>query len=198
MAWGSDELGQPGNGSTANSDTPVLVRGPKGAGTLSGVTAIAAGANHSLALPANGTRAGAGFRRRRPARERIVVLLLPRAARPRARPRWLRQARQGDRDRLKLLGGRLVRAAACARTGLAATHALTIGDERFTQTTQAAGACVPRFGGMDLTLSAGSLKRGAAVRFKRAAIYLGFGIARVTARHRHGRTVFVVPTGPAP
>jgi len=60
MAWGSDEYGQLGNGSVVapeeeeelgerTSDVPVAVTG------VSGVTAIAAGLHHSLALLGNGT-----------------------------------------------------------------------------------------------------------------------------------------------
>ncbi len=49
VAWGSNELGQLGNGTNTTSNVPVAVSG------LSGVTAIAAGANHSLALLSNGT-----------------------------------------------------------------------------------------------------------------------------------------------
>jgi alpha-tubulin suppressor-like RCC1 family protein len=50
MAWGDDEVGQLGDGTNETvSAVPVAVSG------LSGVTAIAAGANHSLALLSNGT-----------------------------------------------------------------------------------------------------------------------------------------------
>ncbi len=49
MAWGGNEFGQLGNGSTTGSDVPVAVSG------LSGVIAIAAGGEHSLALLNNGT-----------------------------------------------------------------------------------------------------------------------------------------------
>jgi alpha-tubulin suppressor-like RCC1 family protein len=48
-AWGDNEAGQLGNGTTTNSDVPVAVSG------LSNVVAIAAGEEHSLALLANGT-----------------------------------------------------------------------------------------------------------------------------------------------
>jgi alpha-tubulin suppressor-like RCC1 family protein len=48
-AWGYNEFGQLGDGSTNTRPTPVPVQG------LSGATAIAAGAEHSLALLSNGT-----------------------------------------------------------------------------------------------------------------------------------------------
>ena len=60
-AWGSDGSGQLGNGSTESSDVPVTVcavsaTGPCPIGPyLSGVTAVSAGAYHSLALLTNGT-----------------------------------------------------------------------------------------------------------------------------------------------
>jgi alpha-tubulin suppressor-like RCC1 family protein len=43
-AWGQNSSGQLGNGTTTNSDVPIEVEG------LSGITAVAAGAEHSLAL----------------------------------------------------------------------------------------------------------------------------------------------------
>ncbi len=49
VAWGDNEFGQLGNGTTTTSNVPVPVSG------LTGVKAIAAGANHSLALLSNGT-----------------------------------------------------------------------------------------------------------------------------------------------
>jgi alpha-tubulin suppressor-like RCC1 family protein len=49
MAWGSNQLGQLGDGSTESSDVPVQVS------NLSEVTAIAAGLHHALALLKNGT-----------------------------------------------------------------------------------------------------------------------------------------------
>ena len=53
-AWGQNLLGQLGNGSTTNSDTPVAVKLPAGVTA----TAVAAGAAHSLALTSNGTTHG--------------------------------------------------------------------------------------------------------------------------------------------
>jgi hypothetical protein len=45
LAWGANESGQLGNGTTTNSDVPVAVKG-----LSEEVTAIAAGSDHSLAL----------------------------------------------------------------------------------------------------------------------------------------------------
>jgi alpha-tubulin suppressor-like RCC1 family protein len=49
MAWGNNDNGQLGGGSTTSSDVPIAVSG------LSGVTAISAGDGYSLALLSNGT-----------------------------------------------------------------------------------------------------------------------------------------------
>jgi alpha-tubulin suppressor-like RCC1 family protein len=49
MAWGENNFGQLGDGTTTNSDVPVAVSG------LAEVTAVAAGRYHSLALLSNGT-----------------------------------------------------------------------------------------------------------------------------------------------
>jgi RHS repeat-associated protein len=49
VAWGNNEHGQLGNGTTTNSDVPVAVSG------LTSVTAISAGERHSLALLSDGT-----------------------------------------------------------------------------------------------------------------------------------------------
>ena len=59
VAWGYNGYGQLGNNSTTNSSVPVVV---DRAGVLAGktVTAIAAGASHSLALCADGTLAAWG------------------------------------------------------------------------------------------------------------------------------------------
>jgi alpha-tubulin suppressor-like RCC1 family protein len=53
-AWGENTYGQLGNGTTANSSVPVLVKEREGKG-IPPVTAVAAGGGHSLALLANGT-----------------------------------------------------------------------------------------------------------------------------------------------
>jgi len=60
VAWGSNAYGQLGNYSAVNSSVPVAVNL---AGVLAGkpVTAIAAGANHSLALCADGTLVAWGY-----------------------------------------------------------------------------------------------------------------------------------------
>ena len=52
--WGGNANGQLGNNSTAESNVPVQVVGVGGTGLLSGVTAIAAGANHTCALTTDG------------------------------------------------------------------------------------------------------------------------------------------------
>jgi alpha-tubulin suppressor-like RCC1 family protein len=53
-AWGYNQFGQLGNNTTANYAFPVQVKGPGGIGVLSGITAIAAGARHSLAVDSTG------------------------------------------------------------------------------------------------------------------------------------------------
>src|SRR5262249_35137799 len=55
VAWGMNNFGQLGNGTTTDSNFPVVVKGPNGVGSLSNIIAIAAGENHSLALAADGT-----------------------------------------------------------------------------------------------------------------------------------------------
>src|SRR5262249_11566769 len=55
-AWGNNSWGQLGDGGWEYaSNTPVQVLSPDGFGYLTGVIAIAAGANHSLALKSDGT-----------------------------------------------------------------------------------------------------------------------------------------------
>src|SRR5205823_835287 len=53
-AWGANDQGQLGDGTTTNRTTPVQVTG------LTGVTAIAAGGWHTLALKSDGTIWGWG------------------------------------------------------------------------------------------------------------------------------------------
>ncbi|MGE5548948.1 MAG: OmpL47-type beta-barrel domain-containing protein, partial [Bacteroidota bacterium] len=54
-AWGKNNYGQLGDGTTISSTTPVQVKGPGGAGYLTNVVAIGQGAYHSLAVKADGT-----------------------------------------------------------------------------------------------------------------------------------------------
>lgn len=54
-AWGRDDYGQLGDGRTTDKLTPVHVATVGGDGNLDSVTAIAAGAEHSLALRADGS-----------------------------------------------------------------------------------------------------------------------------------------------
>lgn len=53
--WGNNEYGQLGDGTTVNKSTPVQVKGEGGAGTLSGVVAVAAGSSHTVALKSDGS-----------------------------------------------------------------------------------------------------------------------------------------------
>jgi alpha-tubulin suppressor-like RCC1 family protein len=53
-AFGANSSGQLGNGTTTNATTPVEVKGVGGTGFFSGVAAIAAGSNHSVALATDG------------------------------------------------------------------------------------------------------------------------------------------------
>lgn len=54
-AWGYNSVGELGDGTTTNRSTPVQVLGHGGVGYLTGVTAIAAGYDHTLALKSDGT-----------------------------------------------------------------------------------------------------------------------------------------------
>ena len=55
-AWGSNSSGRLGNGTTADSLTPVQVIDPTdGTGYLAGIIAISAGGNHTVALKSDGT-----------------------------------------------------------------------------------------------------------------------------------------------
>jgi len=53
--WGSNEFGQLGDGTNINKRNPVQVRGSAGVGFLTGVSAIAAGYNHTVAVKSDGT-----------------------------------------------------------------------------------------------------------------------------------------------
>ncbi|HBV99548.1 MAG TPA: hypothetical protein DEF36_21215 [Desulfotomaculum sp.] len=53
-AWGRNNIGQLGNGTTINSYTPVQVKGPSGTGFLTGIVAIASGYQHVAALRSDG------------------------------------------------------------------------------------------------------------------------------------------------
>ncbi|MCL1904681.1 MAG: hypothetical protein FWG19_00975, partial [Methanomassiliicoccaceae archaeon] len=53
--WGYNSDGQLGDGTRTDRTKPVQVKGPGGSGYLTGVTAIAAGSNHSMALKEDGT-----------------------------------------------------------------------------------------------------------------------------------------------
>lgn len=54
-AWGWNSNGEVGDGTIVNKSTPVQVLGAGGTGFLTGVTAIAAGGEHTVALKGNGT-----------------------------------------------------------------------------------------------------------------------------------------------
>jgi alpha-tubulin suppressor-like RCC1 family protein len=57
LAWGRNVSGQLGNGTTTDSNTPVAVSAP----ATSGITAIAAGDGHSLAVTSTGAVLAWGF-----------------------------------------------------------------------------------------------------------------------------------------
>jgi alpha-tubulin suppressor-like RCC1 family protein/murein DD-endopeptidase MepM/ murein hydrolase activator NlpD len=54
-AWGNNQYGQLGDGTTNSSITPIQVKGPGGQEYLKDIKAIAAGRNYSLALRKDGT-----------------------------------------------------------------------------------------------------------------------------------------------
>lgn len=60
-AWGFNTEGQLGNNDNTATSVPVQVLGPGGSGFLTGITAIAAGYRHSLALKNDGTVWAWGF-----------------------------------------------------------------------------------------------------------------------------------------
>ncbi len=54
-AWGNDFYGQLGDGTATARFGPVQVKGEGGIGNLTGVSSVAAGEGHSLALKGDGT-----------------------------------------------------------------------------------------------------------------------------------------------
>ncbi len=54
-AWGENDEGQLGNGTTTYRTKPIQVKGPGGVGYLSGIIAIKGGYAHTLALKSDGT-----------------------------------------------------------------------------------------------------------------------------------------------
>ena len=55
MAWGANDYGKLGDASTSQRAAPIQVKDAAGTGTLSAITSISAGGNHSLALRSDGT-----------------------------------------------------------------------------------------------------------------------------------------------
>src|SRR5438270_12501659 len=55
FAWGTNGTGELGDGTTTPNGTPRIVKGVGGSGTLTGMTAVAGGDAHSLALSSTGT-----------------------------------------------------------------------------------------------------------------------------------------------
>ena len=70
-AWGYNGQGELGNGSNADSDTPVQVVRAMGRGALTGIIAIAAGQFFSLALKIGRDRLGVGLQRCSSTRQRF-------------------------------------------------------------------------------------------------------------------------------
>jgi len=60
-AWGVNDLGQLGNGTTALSSVPTKVKGPHGEGYLSNIVDIDCGNYHSIALKRDGTLYSWGY-----------------------------------------------------------------------------------------------------------------------------------------
>ncbi|MFZ1361236.1 MAG: fibronectin type III domain-containing protein [Candidatus Saccharimonadales bacterium] len=54
-AWGNNNNGQLGDGTTAQRTLPVQVKDPSGTGNLTGVKQVAAGSNHTVAVKDDGT-----------------------------------------------------------------------------------------------------------------------------------------------
>ena len=61
FAWGNNQFGQLGDGSTNDSALPVRVKAPNGAGELKEIAAISAGSRHILGLSRDGAVLAWGF-----------------------------------------------------------------------------------------------------------------------------------------